>query len=227
LTPLDPDVAFPESRMPPSYRRWLSVLVGIAALCVAVFSWIEANSGRQEEQAFVRASRSALDTFAKLAASAPRTQFEGNAFRRAIVVRAEGTGRVVATPIGGELFEASQAQSRADNRAGRRLREIAEQMSAAPAEGDELDPNTLEAVGISSPTAVLPLVEGQNEAVDDASKYGTRQERSFFSLGLVASAAALLGLAGLMGASRAGRISLVTAAVALFAAILWTATAFV
>jgi hypothetical protein len=105
--------------------------------------------------------------------------------------------------------------------------QIAERMSSVPDEVPQLDPRTLEAVGIDDPTQILPLVDEQNQAVDDADEYGTRQAHSFFSLGLTASAAALLGLAGLMGASRAGRISMVTAAVSLTVAVLWTGLAFV
>jgi hypothetical protein len=228
LSPVDPEVAVPESRMPPRYRRWLSVLVGIAALCITGLTWVQADSGRKEERAFVTASRGALEIFVKLAASVPRTQFEGNALRRAIVVQEEGIAGALATGIDDdELFDAAFSKSRAAQRAGRRLIQIAEQMSEVPDEVPKLDPRTLEAVRISNPNQIQPLVDEQNQAVDEANKYGTREAHSFFSLGLTASAAALLGLAGLMGASRAGRISLVTAGVSLLAAILWTASAFV
>jgi hypothetical protein len=228
LSPIDPEVAVPESRMTRPYRRWLSVLVGITALCITGLTWVQADSGRKEERSFVTASRGALDIFVKLAASVPRTQFEGNALRRAIVVQEEGIARALATGTGDdELFDAALEQSQAAQRAGRKMIQIAEQMSEVPDEVPEIDPRTLEAVKIGNPNQVLPLVEEQNQAVEDASEYGTREAHSFFSLGLTASAAALLGLAGLMGASRAGRISMSTAAVALIAAVLWTGLAFV
>lgn len=227
MTPLDPVLALPPAEMTLRFRRWLSVLVGIAAVFAAGLSFVEVNSGRKEEQAFVNASRGALDIFVKLAASSPRAQFEGNALRRAIVVQAEGTARVVATPTDAETFEAALREARGDQRAGRRLTRIAAQMSAVPDEVSELDPATLAAIKVSNPLELTGLIEEQNAAIDDADSYGTRQERGFFSLGLVASAAALLGLAGLMGASRAGWISLTTAGVALFVSLAWTASAFV
>jgi hypothetical protein len=227
LSPVDPEVAVPEGRLPPRYRRWLSVLVGITALCITGLTWVQADSGRKEERAFVTASRTAMEVFVKLAASAPRTQFEGNALRRAIVVQEEGIARALATGIDDdELFDAALAQRRAAERAGRRMIDIAEQMSSVPDEVPNLDPATLEAVGSHLPQ-IMQLVDEQNQAVEDADEYGTREARSFFSLGLTASAAALLGLAGLMGASRAGRISMGTAAVALLVAVLWTGLAFV
>ena len=227
MTPLDPDLAVPEARMTLRFRRTLSVLVGIAALAAAGLSFVEVDSGRKEEQGFVNASRGALDIFVKLAASAPRTQFEGNALRRAIAVQSEGGGRVIALGTDSPIFDEALKQARADEAAGRRLIQIARQMSAVPDESSELDPRTLEALEITSPIQVFDLVEAQNAELDDADRYGTRQEHSFFSLGLVATAAALIGLAGLMGATRAGWISLATSATALTFAIAWTGIAFV
>jgi hypothetical protein len=227
LTPLDPDLALPESRMTIRFRRTLSVLVGIAAVCAALLSWVETDSGRKEEQAFVNASRGALDIFVKLAASSPRAQFEGNALRRAIAVQSEGGGRVLALGIDSPIFGESLKQAKADERAGKRLTQIARQMSAVPEEFPALDPATLAAIKIDNPAELADLVEQQNAYIDDANVVGTRQEHSFFSLGLIATSAALIGLAGLMGASRAGWISLTTAAATLAFAILWTAIAFI
>jgi hypothetical protein len=226
LTPLDPDLALPESPMTVRFRRTLSVLVGIAAVCAAGLSWIETDSGRKEEQAFVNASRGALDIFVKLAASSPRAQFEGNALRRAIVVQSEGTARVIAIGTDSPIFGEALKQAAADERAGKRLMQIASQMSTVPEDFTELDPTTLAAIEVTSPAQLAGLVEQQNAYIDDANVVGTRQEHSFFSLGLIATAAALIGLAGLMGASRAGWISLFTSAAALSFAVLWTAIAF-
>jgi hypothetical protein len=227
LTPLDPDLAVPEARLTLRFRRTLTILVGIAAVSAAALSWIETNNGRKEEQAFVNASRGSLDIFVKLAASAPRTQFGGNALRRAIAVQSEGGGRVIAIGVGSPIFDDALRQAKADQRAGRRLTQIAREMSAVPDESSGLDAATLEALEITSPIQVAELVEQQNAELDEADTFGTRQEHSFFSLGLVATGAALIGLAGLMGASRAGWISLSTAAVALTFAVLWTAITFV
>jgi hypothetical protein len=226
LTPLDPDLAVPEARMTQRFRRILSVLVGIAAVSAATLSWVETDSGRKEEQAFVNASRGALDIFVKLAASAPRTQFEGNALRRAIAVQTEGGGRVIAMGVDAQTFDEALKQAAADERAGKRLTQIARQMAAVPEDFEELDPTTLAALQVTSPIQLFDTVERQNAYIDEADRYGIRQEHSFFSLGLVATAAALIGLAGLMGMSRAGWISLGTSAVALTFAIAWTVVAF-
>jgi hypothetical protein len=212
--------------MTPGFRKWLAVLVGLTAISAAAVSWVEADSGRKEGQAFVDASRGALEIFVKIAASSPRVQFEGNAARRVLGVDIESTARVANAPLRDEIFNIARKESRAQGAAARRLRKVV-RATAAFDEGDpSLDQATLEAVGADT-AALGPIVEEQNQAVEDANRYGTRQERGFSALGLVAIAASLLGLAGLIGAGRTGRIVLVTAGCALFLSVLWTASAFV
>ena len=70
------------------------------------------------------------------------------------------------------------------------------------------------------------LLAAQNQAVDDANTYGSRGQRATYALGLTAISAALLALAGLMGAARSGRIALVTAGAALLFAAVWGGSGF-
>jgi hypothetical protein len=218
----------PPSRSTVRFRRWLAVLVGLAAISAASISWVEANSGRQEEQAFVDASRGALEIFVKIAASQPRTQFEGDAVREVLSVGIEGLGRVTRGPGTNrdEAFELALTESQAVRAAEKRLQRVALVMAAPPDEQSAVDPATLEAVN-ADPAELNPLVEEQNDAVDDANRYGTRQERAMTSLGLVAIAASLLGLAGLIGSGRTGRIVLTTAGATLAFAVIAVGTAFI
>jgi hypothetical protein len=215
---LDAEAAVPSGAMTPRFRRWLSVLVGLAALSATGLSLIESNSGRQEEQAFVEASRGALEIFVKIAASDPPRQFQANALRRTLGLTIESAAKVVASPADGEPFRYSTALADADSRAAEETRKAAQAMGRVSPRPPRLDPATFEAVNTNL-SDFTPLVARQNAAVDRANRYGTRQERSMFGLGVVAIAASLLGLAGLMGATRAGRISLLTAAVALSVAV--------
>jgi hypothetical protein len=224
---VDIEVAVPSpTRTTIRFRRWLTVLVGVAAISAAAISWVESNSGRQEEQAFVDASRGGLEIFVKIAASSPRAQFEGDALREALKLGIEGTGRVARAPTRDEIFEIALAQSKAETTASRRLQKVIELTTAPPGEEVELDPATLEAVE-AEVGGLGPVVEEQNQAVDDANRHGTRQERAMASLGLVAIAASLLGLAGLIGSGRTGRIVLTTAGAVLALSILGVATAFI
>jgi hypothetical protein len=222
---VDVDAAIPSAPMSQRFRRRLSVLVGLAALSAAVLSWVEADSGRKEEQAFVNGSRGALDIFVKIAASNPRFQFDANAARRGLLIQGEGLARVIGAPKG-EAFQFAVKRADADDKAGRRLLKVAEPMATVPENAPRIDRATLAAVR-SSPTDLGPAVKEQNEFVEEANKHGTRQERGMFALGLVAIAASLLGLAGLMGDGRGGRISLTTAAGALLVAITAGASGYV
>jgi hypothetical protein len=219
------DVAVPPAPMSQRFRRRLAVLVGVAALSAAVLSWVEADAGRKEEQAFVNASRGALDILVRIAASNPRIQFEANAARRGLLIQSEGLARVVGAPRG-ELFGFVQRRAGADEKSGQRFLTTVEPMVQVPEKVPRLDLATTEALR-SDPTKLDPLVREQNDFVDEANKHGTRQERGMFALGLVAIAASLLALAGLMGDGRRGRISLTTATGALLVAILAGASGYV
>ena len=218
----------PATRTTVTFRRWLTVLVGLVAIAAAAISWVESNSGRQEEQAFVDASRGALEIFVKIAASQPRFQFEGDALREVLSVGIEGLGRVTRGPgtDRDEAFELALTESRAVRAAEKRLQRVVQVMAATPDESSGLDPATLEAVTADVPQ-IEPLVGETNQAVEDANRYGTRQERAMQALGLVAIAASLLGLAGLIGSGRTGRIVLTTAGAGLAFAMIAVATAFI
>lgn len=216
----------PPTRMTRGFRRWLAALVGLTAVAAASISWVEADSGRKEEQAFVNASRGALEVFVKIAASQPRRQFKGDALRAMLGVDIESTSRLARAPLRDQIFDIARAESRAEGAAARRLRKVFRNTRVIDRDDPSVDPAALEAVSAST-AEVESVVEEQAQAVDDASSYGTRQERGFSALGLVAIAASLLGLAGLIGAGRTGRIVLVTAGCALALSVLWTASAFV
>ena len=213
MSPIDVETAVPEARMSPRFRRWLAILVGITAVAVPVLTFVEADSGRKEEQAFVNGSRGALDIFVRIAAKSPREQFTVDALRQSLRVGAEGLSRV-ATSEPDLPLDYALALQKAARQSERRVQQVGEGMSAPPKEDSELDPTTAAALD-SSPGELVKLVEAQGAQIDEADTYGTRQERGMFALGLVAIAAALLGLAGLMGSTRAGRTALVSAGVAL------------
>ena len=217
MSPVDVETAFPESPMSPRFRRRLAILVGLTALLIPVLSWVEAENDRQEEQSFVRGSRGALDIFVRIATTSPREQFAADALRQSLAVGAEGVSRVAGSESGLSLTYALALQE-ASARAERRIQKAGEQMSEAPGEDSGLDPATAEALD-SGTAELIGLVAAQNAAIDDAGRYGTRQERGLYALGLAAIAASLLGLAGLMGESRAGRTALTSATVALVVAV--------
>jgi hypothetical protein len=207
-----------DTRQAPS-RRVLAMLVGLTAVAAALFATLESDSGRREEQAFVRSSRSSVQIFAELAGGAPRTQFLANGIRGGLETEIGSTGRLLVTArasgVPADVASAlSEAESATARRYGAAVRAMARVSPDAP-----LDPFTRALVTSTIPR-VRRILAYQNRQVEMADTYGTRQERAMFAIALVAIAAVLLGLAGLMG-GRTGRISMVVAAVALGVALVW------
>jgi hypothetical protein len=222
---VDVDAPVVSARATRRFQRWLALLVGLTAIAAATLAFIESDSGRQEERAFVESARLAVDIFAEIAASNPRVQFEANATRNALEIGSDGDSRVLGAR-GDLAIDWAVAQQPVQERASKRLLGIAGEMSELPDDDPRLDPYTKQAIN-SDREDWNALLKQQHAAVDRADEAGTRQNRAFASLGLTATAAALLGLAALMGAGRAGRIALVTAAVALVAAAVYGSSGYI
>jgi hypothetical protein len=208
-----------------SFHKWVTLLVGLAAATAGILAFGEAESNRQKEHGFVEAARTAELIFVRLGASTGPAQFRGNALRAALGVGEEGTARVIGTKTPGQPFAFALALAAADKRASARLQQVANQMSTVPADTPGLDERTGVAVR-SSLSSALPLLHKQQHAVEGADLWASRQEQTIFALGLVAIAAALGGLAGLMGVGRPGRLAAATGSIALAVAVVWSAVTF-
>ena len=206
------------------FHKWVTLLVGLAAASAGVLAFAEADSNRQKEHGFVESARLAQQIFVRLGASSELAQFEGNASRAALAIGQEGNARVLGTKPG-QPFAFAVAVAHADERASARLLAVAKQMATVPEHTPGLDPRTTDAVRSSLPSA-LALLDKQRAAADEADRWATRQEHTIFALGLAAIAAALGGLAGLMGVGRPGRISAATGSLALLVAVVWSGVTF-
>ena len=212
----------PLEEHPSTYRRWLSVLVGVAAVAAASFAALESHTGRLEEQAFVRANRLSIDLFARIAGSSPRVTFQLDTIRDAVGENLTSTARALAAfrRGGPEVTRLAQALSSARERASEHVIEVSGEMARIPPNAPGIDP-ALREILTTDITQLGPEVREQNLQVDRAGVHGTRQERAMFGIALVAIAAVLLGLAGLMGAGRPGRVALVVAGASLVVAVGW------
>lgn len=218
----------PAEERPSRYRRWLSVLVGATAVAAATFAAVESHSGRLEEQAFVRANRLSIDLFAKIAGSSPRVSFQLDSIRDAVSKSLTATARNLGALRRGEpsVTELARALSAARDRTTDHVIEVTRQMGQIPADAPGIDP-ALREILTTDVSQLGPEVEEQNRQVDEADVHGTRQERAMFGIALVAIAAVLLGLAGLMGRGRPGRVALFGAGVSLVIAVGWVVSGFV
>jgi hypothetical protein len=222
---MDLDTIAETEALSPAARRWLAILVGVAAVTAALLAAFEADSGRREELAFVRASRSSIQIFAELAGSTPRNEFALAGVRGALQTEVGANGRLlVSAEASPEAFAVVAAMSEAESAAAARYQDAVQAMARVPPDAP-IDPAT-RTILTSDLDRIRRILAYQNRQVDVADVYGTRQERAMFSIALVALAAVLLGLAGLVGARRGGRLALVAAASALVLAVGWSASSF-
>lgn len=208
------------------FRRWVGALVGGAVVTVALLTAMESDAGRRSEQALVRASRLSLDIFGRIAASGAPRSFQANGAQQALVIGATAEARTLASVDEPAVAGAQEAVARVERRISTRLGAVVDEMTAVPPPDGGLDPTTRAGI-TASLDELQALVVRQNEQVDTAERFGTRQERALLALILTAVAAVLLGVAGLTGPSPAGRRALAVAAVALVAAVLWGASGLV
>jgi hypothetical protein len=209
------ETAVPQGRLSPRFKLWLAILVGTAAVSAAFLSWLEADAGRKEDRALVDASRRGVEVFVKLGASGPRFQFELNAARQSTLLDASAASRAAATSVELLPVQVAIASSIAENNTSKELLDVSKRLRRLPLTAPGLDEAASESLRIRTQADVEPIYEAQELALADAELFGARQERAMYGLSLVAVAASLLGLAGLLGSGRGGRIALTTAAVTL------------
>jgi hypothetical protein len=214
----NPEDAAPTGAMPFRFRATLSTLVGLAAVLAAACAWMQAEASRKESEALVDGARQAVEILRKISASQIRLGAGDNAAQLADLL--ENRSRLHGDLPAG-VSPASSALGRADSRTARRIAESFNRATDAARVAELLDEATAESVA-TSVFELQPLVRSQNRAVDRAGRFGTQQSRASLALALTAVAAALLGLAGLVGANRAGRIAIASASVGLALAVGWS-----
>ena len=206
------------------FHQSVSVVVGLVAVLASLLAILEADAHRRNDIAGSRATRLSTQIFAETAASSPYFSFRVSTLQDATGLALQGTARTIAafSRPGIQGVEASRAA--AEHAAAKRATAIAHEMGKLPTEKDGVDEATRVAVA-STPARLRQIVRRQNEAVDAAERYARRETRAILGLSLSATAAALLGLAGLLGSSRPGRLLLLIALLAMLGAIASGATA--
>lgn len=219
---VDIEAAVPDVGLSEGFRRRLALLVGLAAVSAAVMTWVESDAGRNEDKARVDASRAGLDVALRVAATQSRQQFELNGVRRVAVTEGLGGVRVSSAPVTDiAALQTALALSQVDNATARRLIELGRATTTIPNAPPGVDAATLRAVTTKDQAEIDRIVDRQGAHLEEADTAGARQGRAILAVGLVAIAASLLGLAGLMGEGRGGRLSLGSAAVGLTVANAW------
>ena len=196
------------------FERVLVLLVGATSLIAALRATLESDSGRRAEQASAQGTRRAVQLFTDIAGTGVELTFQVNAVRSHLELDSAAQFRTaVPSPL-------QQALARADDRAAGRLADLEESSFGFPTGVDGLADASREQRRAAM--RWQEAVQLQNAAVDEAGRYGRRQGRAVFGLALVATAGALLGLAGAVRS----RLALGTGAVALAGAVAAGGSAF-
>ncbi len=206
------------------FERALAILAGLASVLAALLVTLEVDAGHQEERARVSATRLAVRVFEASATTGLLSMYQFQAGREATLLSLEASGRDLLATAVPAVAEAQRAMATAEARAAERLTVAGEAMSRAPGEVSPVDAHTRAVLALTVDD-MAGSVEELNDQLALAERYGIRGTRAVFALSLLAIGAVLLGLAGVMGATRTGRIALGASAVALLLSVGWAAAA--
>ena len=206
------------------FERWLSVLVGIAAILAALLATAQVDAGKHEERALQMAARLSVQVFKGTAGGSPRFSFQINSMQNATALAIASTGAEIAVLGMPETADSIQARAEADVKAADRLLAIAQSMGDVPPASSGLDPATRKVVG-TEPNDLDAVVAEQIRQMDISDRFGERGNRTLAGLSLVALGAVLIGLAAVLGRTVPGQVVIVAASLALLAAAAWGVSA--
>jgi hypothetical protein len=218
VSAFNPEDAAPATEMPPGFRATLAVLVGMAAILASACAWIQADASRKQSDALITGARQAVELLRKITASQIQLGASDGPLQLADYLDTRAGLERDLHRAG--LAPGADALARADQDTAMRLADSFGGAADPAGAKRLLDAATAEALG-TSVFRLGPRLREQNESIALAERQSTRQSRASFALALTALAAALLGLAGLLGAVLAGRVALVTAGLGLLLALGW------
>jgi hypothetical protein len=196
------------------FDRMVALLLGIIAVLAAALGLVQMDASMRESRATAGAARLTAELSAGLPVRGVVDTFGAQAVLAAIREMAQGTAQQL---VGlGHDDATMQATGAARQAAGERLMTIAGAMSALPTGG--LPAYELGLVAADDDQLQAQLLE-ENRLVDEAIPDASNDSaRSVAGLSVLALAGVLVGLASVLGADRAGRVTLVVAWVAAGAA---------
>jgi hypothetical protein len=193
------------------FHQTVAVLLGIIAVLAAVLGAVQLDRSQDEARATTHAARLTGDLAAGIPIQGIGFQLVFTATQTALAREAEGTTRQF---LAAGVDDAAAAEGAAEESAGRRLRDIASDMGATPDETTGLPPYELRLM-TADLDALTRQVAEQNRVIDvDVQVASDDSGAAVAGLSVLALAGVLVGLASVVGASRAGRITLVMAGIA-------------
>jgi hypothetical protein len=202
------------------FEHWLAILIGVAAIVAALLATLEMHSNTRWEKASTEAADLSVELFGKIAASGPVRAAGVSTGQTALGITLEASERANHPQTRG--FGIVEAY--VDNRVATRLLKLADAIDATTDVSGSLDPVAREVLDTRT-SDLAEIGEHQDEAVDEAEKYGARLSRALFALSLMALGAILLGLAAVLGVQHGGPIILAISGVVLLLSAGWGGSA--
>jgi hypothetical protein len=225
VSTLDVELAHEGGESQTPHGRRVAALVGVAALAASLLGVLQVHSSTAEGRAHTRATRISSEITRGLSVQGSLFAFAGPMVQDAIRIGLEANSRALAALArGAENAGAYTAMADADNAAVERLTAIANAMAAPPGPESGVDALTREEIARDL-REIAGMTREQNRQVDLAETFGKRGDRSTLALSVLAVAAVLLGLGGIVGPGRAGSTVVIAAAIAIVAAVATGASA--
>jgi hypothetical protein len=196
------------------YPRRLAALVGVVAVVAALLGVLQMHANTQEGRSQARSSRLTAEIARGLEVQGLVFAFQGPTIQIVLSEGIAANSRALAALQAGEGAAVAGAAAEVEGETITRLSGIIDEMSAPPGQESGLDPVTLETLRRDL-DALSALADEQNREVDRAERFGLMGDRAVLALTIVALAAVLLGLAGVVGAGRGGTMILASAVVAI------------
>ena len=191
------------------FDRATAVLIGIIAVVAACLAVVQLAQSQESNRGNILAARLATDLTARYSAQVHQSTFQLTSLQRAVLVSIEGLSRDI-VGLGQSDAAPWTAHGDADRSASTRLQAIAATMGALPGPTVSVDPYVR---GLLTTSTTDLKAEGDRQiAVSLASDTASdRSGRAVVGLSLIALAGVLVGLAAVLGESRAGVTTLVVA----------------
>lgn len=196
------------------FHRSIAILLGIIAVLAACLGAVQLHRSQAESRATTEAARLTGDLAAGIPIQGIALSMSGGFVQSAVTRMMEGTTRqYVALGVDDQV---GAAEGAAEVAAGQRLSDIGARMAATPDPAGGLPAYELRLLSAGSADLQQEVSE-QNRLVDFAvATAGPQNSAAVAGLSVLALAGVLVGLASVLGADRAGRLTLAMA---------WLATA--
>lgn len=190
------------------FHQVVAVMLGLIAVLAAALGAVQLDRSQAEARATAQAARLTGDLAAGIPIQGIAFEMTFGAFQTALTRAAEGMTRQF---LASGVDDSSVAEGVAEEAAGNRLQLIASAMGATPDSTTGLPAYELRLL-TTELTALEAEVAEQNRLVDiDAQSASTDSSAAVAGLSVLALAGVMVGLAAVLGASRAGRVTLAMA----------------